>query len=198
MIYYEKDNFLSPEEFKKWQTLHGPKDIPWRYMDRTAIHDENFNDESNWQFSFGCQLMWNGKENHPAGLSAKNLLQKICDDAGIRLGGIFRIRIGLLTKTPTPVLHEPHIDLDLPHLTCLFYCSTTNGSTVLYDKLYQQEKNEEMWLDSSLPKENRRIDCVENKYVIFDGYQYHSVISQTDKRQRIVINFNFENTLRNF
>ena len=194
MIYYEKTNFLPDHQFQVWKNLHGPKSIPWMYMDRTSYFDNDFTDESSWHFSFGHQLLWNGQGKHPAGIAAKDLLANICEDAGIRLNGIFRIRIGLITKTPEHVIHEPHVDMPEPHLTCLYYCSSTNGNTILYNKLFQE--GDPLFYHEELEK-SKSIECVENKYVIFDGHQYHTSVSQTNKRQRIVITFNFENTLRN-
>jgi len=194
MIFYGKTNFLSEEEFQPWKNLHGGVQIPWMYLPTTAVL-RTCNDESSWKFSFGMNLLLNGKTLHPSGDRAVELLEKICSDAGIRLGGIFRIKLGFITKTPHHVWHEAHVDMDVPHLTALFYLSNTNGNTIFYDKLYQ---GGDLYIDSPEElTELKRVSCEENKYVIFDGRQYHAVESQTDKRQRLVINFNFENTLRN-
>jgi hypothetical protein len=56
--------------------------------------------------------------------------------------------------------------------TAVFYINTCNGYTI-FDK-----------------EENFISKCEENKMVVFDSNLEHSVVSQTDTDQRVVLNFN--------
>lgn len=67
-----------------------------------------------------------------------------------------------------------HIDRETPHTSYIFYINTNNGYTLLYDD------------DNGVVK---KIDCIENRVLIFDGLIPHAGIPSTNN-DKCVINCN--------
>lgn len=83
---------------------------------------------------------------------------------------IFVIRANLLVPTPHHIYHEFHTDRKMPHKVALFYVTTNNGFTIL--------------------KNQPKINCVENRMLLFDGSIEHHSVSSTDF-PRSVLNINY-------
>jgi hypothetical protein len=182
----EKKNFLPATEFNaSFGTIKNSNTFPWFYSKNTAYDDNRIDEEqfNLWDFSFSNTLYIDGAPTSFVGEKSAELLVKICDCFGLTLKEILRIRIGLITKTPENVIHNAHIDFEEPHHTALFYLTTCNGPTILYNQLHP---------DNIIFTEKEKIFPEENKVVVFNGLQYHASTSQTDTKQRIVINFNFK------
>ena len=84
---------------------------------------------------------------------------------------IIRIKANLLLKTKKIIEHGFHTDQP-EGITGIFYLNTCNG----YTKFETGEK----------------IQSVENTYVEFDSKIKHTGTTCTDKRRRVVINFNYK------
>ena len=92
---------------------------------------------------------------------------------------LFRIKGGLLLpqgalKSP---YNMPHVDMNRPHTTALYYVNTADGETVFFD-----ENNNEV----------RREKPEAGKVIIFDGSVYHASQNPTRSTNRITLNFNYE------
>lgn len=178
----EKNNLLPREEFdKSFGFLNGNSDFPWFYSKNTAYEAREDNHQL-WDFSFSHTVFVNGQGSSPITEKSISLTKSICDHFNFNLIEIKRIRLGMMTKTPTHFTHNPHVDYPFPHMTALFYITTCNGPTILYNQKFP---------DDSFLKTQHTIYPEENKVVVFDGLQYHSSTTQTDKKQRIVMNINF-------
>ena len=70
--------------------------------------------------------------------------------------------------------HTKHTDIKnfKKYETAIYYLTTTNGSTTIGDK---------------------KVKDKENRIVFFDGKTKHNANIQTDKTERLVINFNYIN-----
>jgi hypothetical protein len=91
---------------------------------------------------------------------------------------LFRIKANLLTKTPTIVENEFHIDMDgmseeklKQWTTSIFYVNTNNGYTKFED--------------------GTKVESVANRMVTFPANMKHTGTSCTDEKRRVVINFNY-------
>lgn len=87
---------------------------------------------------------------------------------------IINIRANLLLKRSEfkSSYHTDKWGFNKPkHKTAIFYVNTNNGYTLF--------------------KNNKKIECVENKLIIFDSKLSHKAALQTDEDKRIVINFNY-------
>jgi len=79
-------------------------------------------------------------------------------------------RANILDPTEQHIQHLFHRDRNQDHIVVLFYMTTTNGFTILKD------------LD--------KVDCVENRILIFSGGIEHCSVTSTDIL-RCVVNFNY-------
>ena len=83
---------------------------------------------------------------------------------------VFDIRANLLVPTPHHIYHEFHTDRSVPHKVALFYVTTCNGFTIL--------------------KNQPKINCLENRMLLFDGFIEHHSVTSTDF-PRCVFNINY-------
>ena len=182
MLFIEKKNYLPAEIYDRtYGSIKDNPTIPWTYGHGISLPNSP-SDQSDWDFAFCHQLFIHGASTGSLGDRGVEFCKKMCEQFDLKLKDIVRIRMGLITKTPHHVRYHPHTDLDYPHLTALYYLTTCNGPTVIYNKKQPDKEN---------LKDMIEIPCEENKLVIFDGNYYHTPVSQTDKKQRIVIAFNF-------
>ena len=84
---------------------------------------------------------------------------------------LLRAQINALVPTNKHIYHDYHVDKTNYHQVGLFYLTTCNGYTEI--------------LNTS------KIDCVENRMLIFDGNLEHRSVTSTD-HLRSVINLNFK------
>jgi hypothetical protein len=180
---FEKRNFLNTTEFQNsFGFLNGDMAFPWFYSKNTAYGMAEDNHQL-WDFSFSHVVAVDGQGDSPLTEKSMLLAENICSSFDLGSLEVTRIRLGMMTKTPRPYTHNPHVDYPFPHLTALFYLTTCNGPTVLYDQKFPND---------SFLKTQQLVQSEENKVVIFDGLQYHASTTQTDKKQRIVMNINFK------
>lgn len=178
----EKTNFLDETEFQNsFGYLNGDSEFPWFYSKNTA-YESRIDNHQLWDFSFSHTIAVNGQGGSPLTEKSISLTEKICSNFDLHLLEIKRIRLGMMTKTPTHFTHNPHVDYPFPHMTALFYITTCNGPTLLYDQKFPNDH---------FLKTQYTIYPEENKVIVFDGLQYHASTTQTDKKQRIVMNINF-------
>lgn len=184
-MFLEKKNFLDATEFQNsFGFLNGDMAFPWFYSKNTAYGMVEDNHQL-WDSSFSHVVAVDGHGDSPLTEKSMLLAENICRSFDLGSLEVKRIRLGMMTKTPTNFTHNPHVDFAFPHLTALFYLTTCNGPTVLYDQKFPND---------TFLKTQQLVHSEENKVVIFDGLQYHASTTQTDKKQRIVMNINFKVT----
>ena len=115
---------------------------------------------------------------------------------GISINGLKRIRFGLLTGADRKIVNTPHVDFYEPHLTGLFYFNDSDGETVFYKKIHDLEMDPHSvpqwvttWADDPNAVETK-IECKENRLILFNGLNYHSSTRPTDVSKRVAMNFN--------
>ena len=82
---------------------------------------------------------------------------------------------------PTPKTKEyatKHVDMDIPHLTILYYVNDSDGDTFFFGK----DINDGI---------SRRITPKKNRAIIFDGLIYHAGSLPTANK-RVILNFNLK------
>jgi len=91
----------------------------------------------------------------------------------INPSSIIRIKSNLLPRAEKIIEHEMHTDIPFAknHKTAIYYVNTNNGYTKFED--------------------GTKISSEENKLVIFEGNMEHTGTTCTDEDYRIVINFNY-------
>lgn len=91
---------------------------------------------------------------------------------------LVRARADMTLYNPSEYQHEVHTDyVDLEHTTAIFYATTSDGNTLIYDK----------------NKENLivEIEPISNRLVIFDGLLPHTGHSPSKHKNRLLFNMNF-------
>ena len=161
MDYKESRNFLPKKKFLEIQKFFTSTQMPWYYNK----HQTDGNDSS----FFSHRLYYDNKVTTYDHVWEK--VTPIIDK--IKPHKLIRAKANLVVNREKVDYCKYHIDSKEDHMVGVYYMTTCNGFTSLgiEDKI--------------------RIKCEENKLLIFDGKIPHSVVSQTDEDQRIVINFNF-------
>ena len=87
------------------------------------------------------------------------------------VNSLLRCKVNMYTKKSKHIKTNFHVDSPEPHKVALFSINTNNGYTLF--------KNKEM------------APSVENTMVLFDGFDDHCSVAQTDENVRINININY-------
>lgn len=167
------DNFLPQEELEKIKNILFPKEessfgnFIWNYQ-KGIVRDPKLGptgyEEHDWIYVRSLYSTDNGLRFDKHYSVAKPIIDKLNSKK------IFDIRANLLVPTPHHIYHEFHTDRNVPHKVSIFYVTTNNGFTIL--------------------KNNPKVDCVENRMLIFDGNIEHHSVTSTDF-PRCVFNINF-------
>jgi hypothetical protein len=86
---------------------------------------------------------------------------------------VIEIRANLMLKKEQQYFSEYHIDNNFKCNTAIFYINNCNGYTLLDE-------------DKKI-----KINCEENKILVFNSNISHCAASQTDEDRRIVVNMNY-------
>ena len=162
-----EDDFLNQEKFDELQKLMMSADFAWYFTD-VVDYVEQVRDT----FMF-AHLFWvEGAPRSTDFVKVAPILQKMNPLA------LWRIKANLLTKTPTIVENEFHIDIGdaseeklAQWTTSIFYINTNNGYTKF--------------------ENGATVQSVANRMVTFPSHMKHAGTSCTDEKTRVVINFNY-------
>jgi hypothetical protein len=166
--------------------------VPW-WRHQTAFAGGK---EDALNHSFAHVPLNDGAFNSEHGEWTRQAILQIGDKLMGAVDSVHRIRIGLIPATETTYEHDPHIDLDLPHITALYYINDCDGDTVLYNESYDPEfyEHSQYYLKHHLKgklTERVRIKPKANRLVVFDGLIYHNSSTPTTSSSRVVMNANF-------
>ena len=173
-MYQIIDNFLDKKQFSNIKNCFFPKNendrkLTWFYNQGIVRNPElgpTEYDEYDWMYShpfISSETELKSPDIDLIGPILKILKKEYAEE-------IIDARANLLVPTPYHIHHEDHVDRDTFHRVSLFYLTTNNGFTIL--------------------KDFAKIDCIENRMVIFDGSIIHHSVSSTDNI-RSVININY-------
>jgi len=181
------DKILHPLEFKILQKTVLSSDFPW-YFSNTA-HSE----DTNYSWS---HLALPDNKVFPFYQTIEPIFLRMLQNANESITKLFRIRLGLHTVTEKNLIDAPHVDFNFEHKVGLFYLTSTDGTTKLYNESfdYKSGLNPVNYFKTIL-NENVTImnECmpVENRLLLFNGSHYHSSTSPTVGTRRVTINFNY-------
>ena len=161
-----EDDFLNQEKFDELQNLMMSVEFAWYFSD---VVDYEWKKD---KFMF-VHLFWmEGAPRSTDFVKVAPILQKMNPLA------LWRIKANLLTKTPTIVENEFHIDIGdaseeklAQWTTSIFYINTNNGYTKFENGV--------------------TVQSVANRMVTFPSHMKHAGTSCTDEKTRVVINFNY-------
>ena len=156
------DNFLPEDDFLDLQSLLLGEYFPWYYNDYVLTTPSNFT-SLNYQF---IHLFYKDGIKSPLYLSVEPFITKL------KVKDLFRIKANLNLKTLNHEYGGYHFDPYMKGKIAVYYINNNNGWT--------QFKNGD------------RVNSIQNRMVIFDPRLEHSSVTCTDKKRRLVINFNYE------
>ena len=171
-------NVLGPNLLQLAQQQFTGPGVNWYYMDTTALPT----DQGDYKGSLS-HLIYKQEQGPVSPLFdfSLMLLAAAWDAEGQKLGELYRIRLGMITRTPYRVTHDPHIDDGRPHRTGLFYVIDSDGDTLIYNERSESAKYTVQ--ESVAP--------VANTWHTFDGAHFHSSQSPIKHDKRIVLTYNY-------
>lgn len=167
-------------------------DHPWYYLKDTAYNQ--FNPAQKPYHPSWTHFLYNNDES----LSdlkplAELILITALDQLNLPISKLIRIRAALSTRTPYPIIHDPHVDWDSSHMSGVYYVNASDGDTIFY-----KEKRDETLLinsyDWSKDKKftvDQTVSPAPDRMVVFDGLTFHSSTTPINTDYRIIINFNW-------
>jgi hypothetical protein len=174
-------------------------DFPWYFQPNIAYtHDPLSVDNPNRMPSFGLtHTVWDiekGKVSELLQLMGP-LLDSFKALSGVKINNFIRIKINLQTPIPgnSPDKYNgAHVDRYTPHKTLIYYPTTSDGDTFIFNESYDRE-NPATYPNVILPTVKERITPVANSlYYLEDGFRYHSSSNPILSDTRYSINFNFD------
>ena len=158
------DNFLDEQSFQNLQNIMFGENFCWVYNGAIDYED----DEDKFQFTHSFYKNNIGPSSQQYG-KLSHILNKI------RPKEIFRIKANLLSRTSEIVENSFHVDIVdlgiLPWTTSILYMNTNNGYTEF--------------------ETGAKVESVENRMLVFPAEMKHRGTSCTDKKIRVVVNFNY-------
>jgi len=142
-------------------------------------------------------VMADYKSTSPYSQLMRTVLLCACDKAGVTVENVYRIKCGLMTALHNRVTHEAHVDQFTKHTTALMYLNDSDGDTLFYNKSFNlNDKNlsDKQISEKYICTEDDIVDRITpkaNRFVVFNGLQYHSSQAPVNTKYRYVINFNF-------
>ena len=162
-----------------------PQDFPWYYVN-TAY---NKNATNILDYSWAHSVYKDGKKTSFIADLLEDCLLVAAEKAGEDVLAILRIRLGMITVTNQTHVHEPHVDFYMPHRTGLLYITDSDGDTIFYNELHDPSVNKDTPLSEFTIQQS--VTPTANKFVSFNGLQYHSSSTPTKTHRRIAVNFNY-------
>jgi hypothetical protein len=174
-----KDNFLNEDDFLKLKDLITSQDFCWHiatinspeYTDliedksiRKKVEDSMCNEVDDYQL---VHMFYHQEE--PKSTYFPEYVKPIYERLDIK--SLIRIKANLNPRTEKNIMAGYHQDTWTGTYTSVFYINTNNGYT--------------QFMDGSTVK------SVENRMITFPSHYFHSGVSCTDKKYRIVMNFNY-------
>ena len=156
------DNFLPKDLFAEMQYKILSNEFPWYYNNGIVdAHQKN-----KYQFVhtfFNCDINFSDLHNE-----YYNFIEPCLHKLGVK--SLKRVKANLNPKT---IFHRNggfHYDMKNV-TTSIFYINTNNGWTKF--------------------KDGCKVECIENRMVVFDSNIEHAGFSCTNQKRKVVVNFNY-------
>lgn len=187
------DNAVPELLFKKLQGFFSSNEIGWFWSAASAHNSEEPGD---YDYSFANWILSpQGQRHDPAFTLCYTTFYAMMSGHYENDLEITRVRAGMETAQPETKIAPPHVDSHLPHMVALLYLNDSDGPTYLHNKRAILGEGEESVEDVSLKdldlKKSIKVDCKENRLIIFNGNQYHSSTKQSTPARRMALNYNF-------
>jgi hypothetical protein len=160
------DNFLTDDEFNHLEhIIMKSVDFPWYYVPQVLTPQTGLICEEQFNYQMGHMFFNNSQftTNHA------EIIFPLLDT--LKANFIFKIKANLNPATNKIVKHGYHNDVRHICTTGVFYVNTNNGFTEF--------------------ESGEKVNSVANRMLLFPSNVKHTGTTCTDKKIRVVINFNF-------
>lgn len=188
------ENIVPEQVFKKLQSaIFDDVNMPWYYT-YTAYNEAM--EHSHLAYSFFHNVIFDGQPSSSLAGLVETIFLHAMDKTNQKVDKIIRARIGLIMATEKPFIHDPHVDLQIPHKTALLYLNDSDGDTLIYNETFDLNANVSSY-DYYKTTLNKNVTVAEtsspkaNKMIWFNGNVYHSSTTPTITPRRLAINFNY-------
>ena len=160
------DNFLENPIFQTISERIMGSYFHWSYTDWIIDEDKRICDElDNHQM---YSLIYD--DNEPRN-NTFDLMKPILIHEKVNCKSIIKIKANLSFRTQEKIIHGHHVDLPYECKTAILYLNTNDGGTIF--------------------KDGREVGSIANRMVIFNSQLEHTGTTCTDKKTRVVLNFNY-------
>lgn len=180
------DDFFGKTKFQWLKNIVTSSEQYW-YFTETITGDEFDNKKF---YGFSCEIVPEGYPDQYINIASSQLIFSLNEQIKktFSFDKVIRTRLDMTTyRGQESIRFNPHVDIEGKHFTSIFYLTTCNAPTIIYE-----EKSKSTDIDLNL-KFNvlKKIEAKENRLVVFDGHHIHTGMCATDVSRRILINSNF-------
>lgn len=161
------DNFLPPSFHNDLVHLLEGERFPWYYCGNVTHTDGS--DDSYYFAHLALDVDEQGCEQTQFFDHIRPMLYFIEDKAKFRLNNLMRVKCGMYPNIGYAKKNQWHTDREENHYVGLYYVNSTDGPTDIGDT---------------------SVECVANRFVLFDGSISHRSTHPTNVKSRINININ--------
>ena len=184
------DNVTSPANAAYLEALM--LDNPWTYLRSTAYNRDEAAKKP-YDPSWALTLYNHDTMLNPLMTHAQSILVKALYLEKMSISKLVRIRGGMTTRTPYPIVHAPHVDWDDFHMTALYYVNDADGETIFYKETREETETLSSfeWAKDRQFTVLQKVQPKADRIVLFDGRIFHSSTSPTTVDYRLTINYNW-------
>lgn len=193
-------NLLSGVDFENLKRDMLGTWFPWYFFEK-SVPDETLKEQKAGDMFFQSSVFRHRfYDNYQSNSNWAAIVDCIVNNLSKKTGCSYKIKASYanlltLNNLPEGVLDVPHVDRSEQNgasLTGVFYLTTSEEGTTIYDRLEleQQENCDGVALFEKLDVK-QVVAAEENKLVLFDCRQYHSAPASC-KSDRLVINLNID------
>jgi|WetSurMetagenome_2_1015567.scaffolds.fasta_scaffold109400_3 hypothetical protein len=125
-------------------------------------------------------------------MASRMILDYFCQETGIKLNRLLRIKANLLLESPNHQhdemsIHSPHLDNYNDHHVLVYYVNDSDGDTILFNEKWTPENDgKDIHLTTKA-----RVQPKQGRILHFDGKHYHTSQNPINHKTRMIININF-------
>lgn len=157
------DNFLSNDDFLKIKNMIMSSNFNWYYQPSIVSYENS--DQLDESYFFTHKLY----SNYCPTSNLIELLNPLVSKLNPK--AIIRINANLYPNVNKFLTSKFHQDYEYSHKGAVFYVNSNNGYTTLSD--------------------GTKIESIENRILLHDASDWHSITQCTDEKTRVVLVFNY-------
>ena len=179
------DDFLPKRYQDELESVLLRHDFPWYYQPNITTGKPKVLDDQ-FKYSHGFTHQFYHQE-HGVQSSFYCLVQTLLHfvPQPYPIKGYYRLKANMTVPVQgwnKDTVQEPHVDMPIDHLVCLYYVNDSDGDTFFFENYFEEKGEPESFkvLERVKPKKGRA--------VVFDGLRYHGSNCPIESQSRVIIN----------